>query len=435
VNAPSPEPALQGVARLRSEQARFRRRILEVAGTAMAVLGPVFALSEWSAQTLGHNLVLLSLTPSGLVTLLLARQGRANAAVAALVLGAIPVVSMVHLFGERGQFSIFFFVPVLVMGMLASEGRAARGVPIALALATLGIRAVRLQLGIDTDWNTWLTQSFDAVAVIALAGVMTAMGQSRVARDEAILSRALTDVERLAEAARNADHAKSAFLARMSHELRTPLNAILGYTELLQEEEAVDPTYDADLGRIHTSSHQLLRLIDDVLDLSKVEAGKLELNRTYVDLEAMLEEVRSTAHPLVRRNQNTLVVDRSGPSHAWLDRTRIIQVLLNLLSNAARFTERGTITLRARAEPGLLVFEVQDTGIGIEADRMGVLFQPFVQVSPRTAGEYGGTGLGLALCDRFVRQMGGHIDAQSTPGVGSRFRVTVPLRESEVHSG
>ena len=128
----------------------------------------------------------------------------------------------------------------------------------------------------------------------------------------------------------------------------------------------------------------------------------------------------------MRRNRNQLVIEHDGPPDAVLDEARVGQVLLNLLSNAARFTHEGTITLRCHGETDVVIFEVQDTGIGIPAERMGVLFQPFVQASPDTASTFGGTGLGLSLCERFVRHMGGHIEVQSEPGTGSTFRVVLP---------
>ena len=235
------------------------------------------------------------------------------------------------------------------------------------------------------------------------------------------------------EGAEEANQAKSKFLANMSHELRTPLNAIIGYSEML-EEEAQDANLDAfipDLRRIRTAGKHLLELINDVLDLSKVEAGRMELHLETFQLRDLLNDVTTTIKPLIAKNANNLKVNippDAGSMHA--DVTRVRQILYNLLSNASKFTERGTITIGVARELAItgesVVFTVSDTGIGIAPHQMGALFQAFSQVDSALSRRHGGTGLGLAICKRFCEMMGGEIAASSEPGRGSRFTVRLP---------
>jgi PAS domain S-box-containing protein len=244
----------------------------------------------------------------------------------------------------------------------------------------------------------------------------------------------LLDAQRAAE---SANRSKSQFLANMSHELRTPLNAIIGYSEILQE-EAVDDgnaSYVPDLQKIQSAGRHLLALINEILDLSKIEAGKMELYLERVDVRALVEEVVTTIHPLVTRNGNVLAVERPDDAGAMqVDATKLKQVLLNLLSNASKFTEDGRIGLEVRREPGdagdEVIFQVTDTGIGMTPEQCERLFQPFTQAESGTARRFGGTGLGLAISRRFCRLMGGDITVDSEVGVGSRFTVRLPADAS-----
>ncbi len=237
------------------------------------------------------------------------------------------------------------------------------------------------------------------------------------------------------EAAEQANRTKSAFLANMSHELRTPLNAIIGYSEMLQE-EAEDSGHAEvvpDLRKIHGAGKHLLALINDILDLSKIEAGKLELFLETFEVHDLVDEVRSTIHPLIERNGNVLELDCPPEVGAmYADVTRVRQILFNLLSNASKFTEGGTVRLEVRreeAEEGdRLLFRVSDTGIGMTPEQLGKLFQAFTQADASTSRKYGGTGLGLVICRRFAQMMGGDVSVESTEGQGSTFTVHLPAR-------
>ena len=241
--------------------------------------------------------------------------------------------------------------------------------------------------------------------------------------------------QRQAEAA---TRAKSDFLASMSHELRTPLNAIILYSELLQE-EAADQGQQAsitDLQKIQSSGKHLLELINDILDLSKIEAGKMSLSVETFDIRMMIDELLDTVAPLVQKNHNTLTIrcdKMMGPMDADLTKTR--QILLNLLSNAGKFTRDGAITLEAShcsiAERPFVEFAVTDTGVGMTQAQTEKIFEAFTQADVTTTRKYGGTGLGLALVSRFCQLMGGTVSVESRPGEGARFIVRLPIAGNE----
>ena len=233
--------------------------------------------------------------------------------------------------------------------------------------------------------------------------------------------------------------AKSRFLANMSHELRTPLNAVIGITEMLMEdaEDSGDRSAREPLERIARAGKHLLQLINDVLDLSKIEAGKLEINYEPVALASLVDDVVGEAEPLAAKNGNRLVVE-CPPDIGTIrsDPTRLRQIMLNLLSNACKFTEHGTVSLsvgRSRADGNdWISIRVADTGIGMTAEQLGRLFQEFSQADSSTTRKYGGTGLGLAISDRLCRMMGGSIDVESEPGVGTTFSVRLPADQPGV---
>ncbi|MHA1600281.1 MAG: PAS domain-containing sensor histidine kinase [Alphaproteobacteria bacterium] len=242
--------------------------------------------------------------------------------------------------------------------------------------------------------------------------------------------------ERLALTARQAKVAnktKSEFLANMSHELRTPLNAIIGITEMLMEDAEADNSESFDpLSRVHRAGNHLLTVINDILDLSKIEAGRMDLNPERFNVTDLLQDVMCTAQVLAGDNENSLVLDAPedlGDLHA--DPLRTKQVLLNLLSNACKFTSGGEVRVSARRRitddgDGELRIEISDTGIGITDAQMQQLFAPFSQADSSTTRKYGGTGLGLAICRTLSRMMGGDVVAESEPGKGSTFSLCLP---------
>jgi signal transduction histidine kinase/ActR/RegA family two-component response regulator len=240
------------------------------------------------------------------------------------------------------------------------------------------------------------------------------------------------------EAAEAASRAKSTFLANMSHELRTPLTGIIGYSELLQRdvERSGESQLLPDLLRIHKAGNHLLAVINDILDLSKIEADKMAIYAEWLDIDALVRDVVNTARPLIEQNHNTIEVDVSdelGVMHS--DSTKIRQILLNLLSNAGKFTDQGHITVRATRQSSAtgdwMYISVTDTGIGISAEQIDRLFAEFTQADPSTTRKYGGTGLGLALSRRLSELLGGEITATSTFGHGSTFTVRLPTSVDE----
>jgi signal transduction histidine kinase len=318
------------------------------------------------------------------------------------------------------------------------------GYPLLLDSKLIGVMAV------------FARRDFTASAIGAMAAVADgiALGIDRK-RSEGELARYTADLEHAHETQREntnqlstlveelrttqkqaeaATRAKSDFLASMSHELRTPLNAIILYSELLQE-EAEDhraPGSIPDLQRIQFAGKHLLDLINGILDLSKIEAGKMALSLEDIEIRSMIDELIDTVGPLVQKNDNTMTVrvaDDVSRMHADLMKTR--QILLNLLSNAGKFTRDGAIALDVSrcAVDGVAAveFRVTDTGLGMTAEQAGKIFEPFTQADVTTTRKYGGTGLGLAIVSRFCQLMGGTVSVESRPGEGSCFTVRLPL--------
>ena len=272
----------------------------------------------------------------------------------------------------------------------------------------------------------------------------------RIENDIAVAEQALIQTKNLAEQARDeaeeaklqaedANKIKSEFLAKMSHELRTPLNAIIGITEMMAEDavEFGDDDYVEPLGRVLRSGKHLLALINDILDLSKIEAGKMELHPECFDLGLFVGDIQRTCEPLANKNNNQLIVHCQNPiGDMYTDSTRLKQVLLNLVSNACKFTNDGDVTLDIKpcqldGKAGVQ-FAIKDTGIGMNSEQLSMLFQDFQQVDSSATRKYEGTGLGLSISQKLANLMGGHIIVNSEESVGSEFIVKLPINNSDV---
>ncbi|RYC29074.1 response regulator [Lichenibacterium minor] len=260
---------------------------------------------------------------------------------------------------------------------------------------------------------------------------LSAKTEAEVAKDEALAAKA--EAEGAKDAAEAANQAKSSFLANMSHELRTPLSAVIGYSEMMEEEveDLGEQGLLTDLGKIKSNARHLLSLINDVLDLSKVEANRMDTYAEDVEVRSLVEQAAATVGALVAQKENTLVVDIAPDAGAMhTDVVKLRQCLFNLMSNASKFTEKGTVTLRVHREGEMdgaaLVFAVSDTGIGMTAEQVGRLFQRFSQADESTTRKFGGTGLGLALTRGFAHLLGGDISVESTYGKGTTFTLRLP---------
>jgi signal transduction histidine kinase len=285
--------------------------------------------------------------------------------------------------------------------------------------------------------NDYLVKLPEEIELLARVRYHCAAYNLRLQLDQAMTELLLQqkELERQKLAAESANQAKSSFLANMSHELRTPLNAIIGYSEMLQEqaEDEGHPNYLPDLRKIHTAGHHLLSLINDVLDLSKIEAGKTTLFLEDFSIKKAIDDVLALTQPLVQKNRNHLIltgVPDAGTMHA--DALKLRQILFNLLGNACKFTSDGKVELNiatlltSTGDPGIR-FTIRDSGIGMTTEQVAKLFRPFSQAESSTTRKYGGTGLGLSITKNFVELMGGQVHVESEPGKGSAFIVTLPL--------
>ena len=379
-------------------------------GVAVVMIGVLFALPFVQRATRSHRFAGGLLVSLLLVSLVVLHLGR----------GVFPDASL----------PLFAVVPPLAAFFVGS--RAGYVTAVALVVAVLALQAVLvapLQAQITEFWWTY-------VALAAVAPLMSAVVAAAYERARARTLRRLAATNlALAEASARADAAnrgKTDFLRHVSHDLRTPLNAILGYGELVLEQlhEEGNPVA-ADVEKLHGASAQLLGLINDLLDISRIEAGIVDIVYAEVDPRLVLMQVHDTAVPLAAANHNTLVL--AAPDdlpRLWTDEQRLRQILLNLVGNACKFTDDGQVRLTAEVASGHLLFRVRDTGVGLSAEQCARIFEPFVQVHASPERRRQGSGLGLALSRQLALRLGGELTVTSEPGRGAEFTLTLPLRSS-----
>lgn len=397
---------------------------LIMAGLSTVVLAPLYA-AAWLAFIMVWEIWLRPLLEDTIVAQVAARSQQ----------NGFYLLSAIHFIGG----SVYSFYPLAVW---------ATGAPVGMVLATAWICGSANHLFVYFTPNRLLLASCliplsaaavaapfttegvsltTAVAVATLASLILAAGLFGF--DRKVLLGNLAKQASARAAAEDANAAKSQFLATMSHELRTPLNAVIGYAELI-EEEAGGGSISEDANKIRASARQLLGVIDTILDLSKLESGSIDLECERMQSSGVLEQLREAALPLAAANGNTLTVSEATPlGEAELDHRRLHQALLQLVSNAAKFTRNGAITVTAsrRVEGGRarLIFDVADTGIGIPAEQVAHIFEPFAQVEHDAARRFEGTGLGLTLVRRLARLMGGDVSCRSESGIGSTFTLWI----------
>jgi len=348
--------------------------------------------------------------------------------------------------GNRVQEMIFVFA--VVVGLLSLAVAAATILNIAQPLARMTQASTLISSGdlsqrvpithiLMRDEITELSQNFNTMAE-RLQDVLNGLEQRVTERTRELvaernkLSTALNELALARDEALAASRSKSVFLANMSHELRTPLNAIIGYTDLVVGGiyGETNDTQRERLTRVVENGHHLLNLINDILDLSKIEAGRMELYVEAFEIKKVVEHVLQTAQPLAFKNNNELLLDMPDDVGVMRsDLTKVQQTLINLLSNACKFTQEGKITLRVdTSEPEWVSFAVRDTGIGMTAEQMAKIFEEFSQADASTTRKYGGTGLGLAITRRFCQMLGGGIEVDSQEGAGTTFTMRLPLQ-------
>lgn len=335
--------------------------------------------------------------------------------------GAAVVCASLHVMTRT---MILYTSPAIILSLMATGAAMTGGWPglmTAILAGTVGVNAIVTARAGASSFADLIAERLRAERA---AETLERRVEERTAQLEIATKRAQA-----------ANRAKSMFLANMSHELRTPLNAIIGYSEIVEEDieaGALDSSA-ADLGKIRSAAGHLLSLINEVLDLSRIEAGKLDLKSVSFAIGPLLRETLDTIRPMASKNRTTTqLLVSPGVESVFADEIRVRQCVLNLLSNAAKFTHEGTITLEARvcriaAEPGVAI-TVRDTGKGISPENLAKLFQPFVQVDNTKTRSHDGAGLGLVITRRLARAMGGEVQAASQQGRGSQFTLFLPAQ-------
>ncbi|MBL8972493.1 MAG: hypothetical protein JNK56_18035 [Myxococcales bacterium] len=418
-----------------SHESRLRARTLVVGSLGLAALGLIIGVVRLMTVPVDVNVVVTLVTVLVLASQPALQYWTGSYRLPAGVLVALLLTSLPAYLLLLGVFPAPALLVYPVVPMIAAFFLGRRvGLVSALVLASATLALGSTQPTPDPALMTALARTFMAVACVAtlMSAHMawTYEGARHQAEDELrALNVALEEARRAAEAA---NRSKTEFLRHISHELRTPLNSVLGHGELLREElaELGQARLVTDVARISDASEHMLALINELLDISRIEAGGLELRVAPQDLGALVHSVAETMRPLVTGQDNTLrVALADGLPTVTSDGRRLRQVLLNLVGNACKFTERGEITIAAeRAGADAVRLVVSDTGIGMTAAQLGRIFVPFVQVDESPERRDRGTGLGLAITRRIVELLGGTITVTSEPGRGSQFSVTLPIR-------
>ncbi|WP_428981023.1 sensor histidine kinase [Lichenibacterium dinghuense] len=343
----------------------------------------------------------------------------------------VGLISLLRLFVPLNTAPFLLYMPVIfIFGVAFGRGPGLLGLAISAGCATYFFWSTPPvgELSLDQALAVAQYLVIGAGMVLVCDALRELMRQNEAAAAAARAAQA--EAEAAKDAAEAANRAKSAFLANMSHELRTPLSAVIGYSEMLQEELAEGDRRDMlpDLGRIESNARHLLGLINDVLDLSKIEANRMDVFAEEVDVARLAAEAAEAVGALVAAKRNRLTLEVApGIGTMRTDAVKLRQCLLNLLGNAAKFTEDGTVALRvAREGTDALAFSVSDTGIGMSEEQMARLFRRFAQADESTTRRFGGTGLGLALTRAFAHLLGGDVAVESTPGRGSCFTLRLP---------
>jgi signal transduction histidine kinase len=423
-------------AALRMDRDAFRHRLLVVLGWTLAIGGSlvpiaVATLVDPSPAAWAPYLA----APLGCtIALALEQNGRRSWAVA-LVAGLTTLLTAQSGVRDATSFGNALYMLPVTLFVLAfvDTQRARRALLVGAFCVVVAQRVLRGLVALDVSPDAWFEGTFHSIAIFVAFGILMDVLhriQSRdqraleLAYDDVVVARAQADAE--AAAALHSSRTTSHFLEAMSHELRTPLNAVVGYAELLLEDDPTE-TAQGDLTRIRDAGTHMVGLVDEVLDVSKVESGRLQRERGLVDVRKLLAATANLARPLLRPGVELVVDVPASVGTVVSDQQKLRQILLNLLSNAARFTHTGQVRLTASRSATHLCLTVQDTGIGMDPAQVDRMFEAFAQADHRQ-----GTGLGLALCTRFAELLGGSITVDTSPGRGSSFRLSVPIEPTNL---